>query len=469
MQRKQSIVNNVIIIGGGISGLAAAYRLHQSNPSLQLTLLEQADHVGGKIVTDNLDGLIVERAPDSFLARKPRGIGLCEELDIVDKLHGRRPEHADKTKVRFDGEFHPLPAGLSGMIPTNLDDLAQNPLISPEGQARLAEEVTIPAAPENGDESVANFVSRRLGPEVYEKLVEPLMSGIYAGDGEQLSLAATFPQLRQLELKHGSLLNGLDAASAKSQQPPTYPPFVSLQGGMGTLVEAIVATLPEGTIQAGVTVSVVTAVDRGYIVETSTSESLAADAVILATPAFVTAKLVEQLDPALATAHAEIPYASSAIVTLAYRKSDLSDVPEGYGYVVPSIGGSDVLACTWSSNKWEGRADAEVLLLRVYIGHYAGQDVTKLSDAELYQMAHTELEASFETDGEPLLQRIDRWPLGMPQYNMGHVERLATITARLTEHPGLFVAGAAYRGVGIPDCIREGETAAVGVIEYLNN
>ncbi len=469
-------MNHVIIIGGGISGLAAAYRLYKSDPDLPFTLLEQSARLGGKVITDQIDGLIVEGAPDSFLARKPRGVGLCEELGIADQLSGRRPEHADKTQVRFDGEFYPLPSGLSGMIPTDLDALANNPLISPEGQARLAQEATIPPALLNGDESVASFVSRRLGREVYEKLVEPLMSGIYAGDGEQLSLDATFPQLRQLEVKHGSLLNGFNAAStnkqptANSQQPPpTYPPFVSLDGGMGRLVDAIVATLPATSLRTGSAVTMVESqVGGGYTVLLESGETLSADAVVLATPAFVTASLLGTIDPVLADAHAGIPYASSALVTLAYRKSDLSSVPEGYGYVVPSIAGSDVLAATWSSNKWAGRAADDLLLCRVYIGHYGGRDVTKLSDAELIAMAHDELRGSFEADGAPLLERVYRWPLSMPQYNLGHTERLATIGERLPHNPGLFLAGAAYRGVGIPDCIREGEAAAAGVLGYLN-
>jgi len=477
-------MKRILIIGGGISGLATAYRLHKSDPALEFTLLEAAPYLGGKVITEQIDGLVLEGAPDSFLARKPRGVGLCEELGLADQLTGRRPEHADKTKVRFDGQFYPLPSGLSGMIPTDLDALANNPLISAAGQARLAEEATIPPAVygpntqqaglEDGDESVANFVSRRLGREVYEKLVEPLMSGIYAGDGEQLSLGATFPQLRQLEQKHGSLLQGLGAASARSSlaTPPTltYPPFVSLEGGMGRLVDAIVATLPAAALR---TESTVTRVEReeqgGYRVLLATGDSLTADALVLATPAFATASMLNTIDPLLAEAHAAIPYASSALVTFAYRKADLSCVPEGYGYVVPSIAGSDVLAATWSSNKWAGRAPEDLLLCRVYIGHYGGRDVTKLSDEELVALAHEELRGSFTADGPPLLQRIYRWPLSMPQYNLGHLARLATIDERLPHNPGLFLAGAAYRGVGIPDCIREGEKAAAAALAYLKN
>lgn len=469
-------MKHVIIVGGGISGLAAAYRLHQSNPALDVLLIERDSRLGGKVKTDLIDGIIVEQAPDSFLTRKPRGVGLCEELGIAEQLAGRRPEHADKTQVRFDNAFYPLPSGLSGMIPTDLEALAQNPLISAAGQSRLAQEATLPPRPTSGDsasddESVASFVTRRLGREVYEKLVEPLMSGIYAGDGEQLSLAATFPQLRQLEQKHGSLLKGLEAASARAKQQPavtsSYPPFASLRDGMGQLVDALVGALPTSWLRTGVAVTKVEATADGYDVTLDSGETLATAGLILATPAFVTAELLAEVDATVAAAHAAIPYASSALVTIAYRKADLSVIPEGYGYVVPSVIGSDVLACTWSSNKWAERAPDEILLMRVYIGHYGGRDVTTLSDAQLVQMAHEELAASFEADGEPLFERIYRWPKSMPQYNMGHVTRLATIREHVAHHPGLFLAGAAYTGVGIPDCIREGEDAAVGVLEHL--
>ncbi len=463
-----------MVIGGGISGLAAAHRLHKLDPTHSITLLEQAERLGGKILTEQLDGLVVEGAPDSFLARKPRGVGLCEELGLADQLTGRRPEHADQTKIRFDDAFYPLPTGLTGMIPTNLDALADNPLISPAGQARLAQEATLPPAPGTADESVAAFVSRRLGPEVYEKLIEPLMSGIYAGDGTQLSLAATFPQLRELERKHGSLLRGLTATSAAraanaDNRTPDYPPFVSLTGGMGRLVDALVEQIPAGTLCTGAAVKAVESVATGgYRVVLASGEVRTANALIVATPAHVTANLLTAVDSTLAAAHAQIPHASSALVTFAYRKADLSSVPTGYGYVVPSIANSEVLACTWSSNKWAGRAPDDLLLCRVYIGHYGGRDVTQLGDEELVAMAQAELAGSFTATAAPRLQRVYRWPLSMPQYNLGHTERLATIAERLAAHPGLFLAGAAYRGVGIPDCIREGEAAATAATAYLN-
>lgn len=461
-------MTQVVIIGGGMSGLAAAYRLHKLDPTLKLTLIERDERLGGKILTDALNGFVLEGAADSFLARKPRGVGLCEELGIADQLYGRDPRHA-KTFVKADGALYPLPAGLSGMIPTNLEALANNPLISPAGKERLAQEVTLPPRPksaDNDDESVASFVSRRLGREVYEKLVEPLMSGIYAGDGDQLSLAATFPQLRQLELNHGSLLKGLTAVPESSSSGQKYPPFVSLPGGMATLVQAILDQLPTNTIVTGRSVATISRnANHAYRIALADGASLEADALILATPAFVTAHLLEPVDATLAAAHAAIPYASSAIVTLAYEEA--IPQPEGYGYVIPRIANSDVLACTISSNKWHGRAPAAGLLVRVYLGHYGQRDVTQDSDAELLALAQQEVAETLDLTATPTFHRIYRWPLSMPQYILGHTDRLAQIATCLPNHPGLFLAGAAYRGVGIPDCIREGEDAAQAAIQYL--
>ncbi len=466
-------MSSVVIIGGGITGLAAAYRLRKLAPTVAITLIERDERPGGKLITDQIDGLTIEGAPDSFLARKPRGVGLCEELGLGGRLYGRRPEHADKTEVKYAGLLYPLPSGLSGMIPTNLDALADNPLISPAGRLRLAEEIAIPPAAPNGDESVANFVSRRLGREVYEKLVEPLMSGIYAGDGEQLSLTATFPQLRELELKHGSLLKGLQIPSTQAppatREAPAYPPFVSLRGGMGELIDALVAQTPDLDLRLGTAVTTVTraAGAPGYQVELSSGETLDAATLIITTPAFVTAQLLEKVAPEVAAAHAAIPYASSALVTLAYHKADLAAVPQGYGYVIPSVSGSDILACTFSSNKWTDRAPEEMLLLRVYIGRFGHRDVTQCSDDELVALAQAEVAETHAITAQPAVQRIYRWPLSMPQYNLGHPELLGRIAVHLPQHPGLLLAGAAYHGVGIPDCIREGEEAAASAARYM--
>jgi oxygen-dependent protoporphyrinogen oxidase len=449
----------IVVVGGGIAGLAAARRLETLVPDAELVLVEKDGRLGGKIRTEHIGELVVEAAPDSFLSRKERGIGLCEEIGLADELVGRRPEHAG-TFVRRGRELVPLPTGLTGMIPTDLDALTGSELLSAEGRERLAAEVDLPPAVGVDDESIAAFASRRLGREAYEAIVEPLATGIYGGDGEQLSLGATFPALRALELEHGSVLRGLAAQAAASTAE--HPPFVSLRSGMETLVRRLAESLERTRIVLGLAVARVDRHRGGYAVPLADGELLAAEGVVLAVPAFSAASLVPDLDADLAAAHAEIPYASSTIVTLAYREADLGRSLDGYGYVVPRTEGSDVLACTWTSSKWEGRAPAGEALVRVYAGRFGRTDVTHRTDDELVELASAEL-ALVGIVGEPRLTRVHRWQQGMPQYTLGHLERLERIDALLSRHRGLAVAGAAYRGVGIPDCIRSGEDAAEAV------
>jgi protoporphyrinogen/coproporphyrinogen III oxidase len=446
----------VAVVGGGIAGLAAARRIEVIAPDADVLLVERDPVLGGKLRTEHVDGFVIEAAPDSFLSRKERGVGLCEALGLRDELVGRRPEH-HRTFVRVGDELHPLPEGLTGMIPTSLEALEVTELLSAAGKARFAAEVDVPARRGPADESIGAFVSRRFGREAYEALVEPLMTGIYGGDGDKLSLQATFPQLRVLELEHGSLLRGLTTPA-----PSELPPFVSLRNGMGTLVDALRDSFERTHLVTGRAAVRVLPGDEGYRVELADGETHAADGVVVATPAYVTAELIADLDSELAAEHLAIPYASSVVVTLAFSRADVVPL-DGYGYLVPRVEGRDVLACTWSSQKWKGRAPDDCVLLRVYAGRFGGRDLTEDVDADLVALAREEL-AFLGVAAEPLLQRVQRWPLGMPQYILGHPERLARIDDGLAAHPGLEVAGAAYGGVGIPDCIRSGELAAESVV-----
>jgi len=449
----------ITVVGGGIAGLAAARRLEVLASDAEVLLVERDAMPGGKLRTEHVDGFVIEAAPDSFLSRKERGVGLCEELGLREELVGRRPEH-HRTFVRVGDELHPLPEGLTGMIPTSLDAIEASQLLSPEGKARFAAEVDMSARRGHDDESIGAFVSRRFGREAYEALVEPLMTGIYGGDGDQLSLQATFPQLRVLELEHGSLLRGLSAPA-----PSELPPFVSLRDGMGTLVDTLRDSFERTELVTSREAVRVLAGDAGYRVVLAGGETHAADGVVVATPAYVTADLLVDLDPELAAQHRAIPYASSVVVTLAFSRADVVPL-DGYGYLVPRAEGRDVLACTWSSQKWEGRSPDDCVLLRVYAGRFGGRDLTEDADADLVALAREEL-AFLGVTAEPILQRVQRWPWGMPQYVLGHPARLARIEDGLAAHPGLALAGAAYRGVGIPDCIQSGELAAESVVRAL--
>jgi oxygen-dependent protoporphyrinogen oxidase len=453
----------IVVVGGGIAGLAAACRLEVLVPDTELVLLERTERLGGKLLTERVDGFVVEGAADSFLSRKERGVELCEELGLADELIGRRAENA-RSYVRRGDELHPLPEGLTGMIPTNLDALAESALLSPEGRERLAAEVDLPPAPPGGDESIAGFVSRRLGREAYVNLVEPLVTGIYGGNGERLSLQATFPGLRTLELEHGSLIRGLLTQSVESAGD--LPPFVTLRTGMETLVATLVSGLERTRV---VTSRAALSLERtvsGFVLELGGGGKLEADGVVIAVPAFAASRLLVQLDRELADLLAGIPYGSSAIVTLAYRREDVSHPLDGYGYVVPSVEGSDVLACTWSSSKWEDRAPEAFALLRVYAGRFGRRDVTRMDDTDLVALARQEVRV-LGIEAEPHLARTHRWPQGMPQYVLGHSERVAEIESALARRRGLVLAGSAYHGVGIPDCIRSGEQAAASIAHAL--
>lgn len=454
---------DAVIVGGGISGLAAAYRLRRLAPGASITLLEASGHLGGKIGTERERRFLIEWGPDSFLSRKPAGITLCRELGLTGELIGRNPALA-RTFVLRHGRLHPLPEGLTGLIPTNVDALTGSTLLTDAARERLAQEPSLPPRPAGGDESIAAFIARRLGQELLDNLIEPLMGGIYAGQVDQLSLAATFPQLRQLELAHGSLLGGLQARPAGPE--PACPPFVSFRNGMATLVQALVAATPDVTFQGNGAVSAVYPSVEGYTVTLASGARLRARAVIVTTPAFVAATLLEGIDTAIAGDLSAIPYASTALVNLAFDEDQVPPL-DGYGYVVPRIEGRAALACTWTSRKWPNRSPNGSVLLRLYFGRFGGPDVSAYDDECLLTMARAEVRETLGIDVPPTLHRIMRFPRAMPQYNLGHLDLVARLERRLKALPGLYLAGAAFRGVGIPDCIVSGEAAARGAHNHL--
>ncbi len=458
-------MKRILIVGGGIAGLAAAYRLAREMRAAQVTLIESEPRLGGKIVTERVGGFLLEGGPDSFLSAKPRGLGLCRELGLAERLHGTN-ERLRRTYVLRGGQLYDLPEGLSGLVPSRLEPIARSQLLSAWGKLRLAGEYFVKARPgaSAGDESVASFVRRRLGGEAYARLIEPLLSGIYAGDGEQLSLAATFPQLRQTELDHGGLMKAMlnrasRPAPAKAGQPQ-LPPFLTMPGGLGEIVDALEARLSSVEILRGVSVTGLERAGKGYRLRLSTGEAREAEAVILATPAYVTAELTAGLDAPLAEALRGIPYSSPATVYLAYAVENMPRPLDGYGYIIPRAEGRPILACTWASSKFSNRAPEGFGLIRVFIGRAGQPDVLAQDDAALVALARAELAGTLDIQAPPAFQRVFRWPRAMPQYNLGHLGRVAAIEQRLEGLPGLFVAGNAYRGVGLPDCIASGETAA---------
>lgn len=462
----------VIVLGGGISGLAAAYSLENSDPHLHITLIEAEPRCGGKIVTEAGDGFLIEGGPDSFLSGKPRGVGLSRELGLGNALLGTTPQQ-HRAFILFDDRLYPIPEGLTGLVPTRLAPVARSGLLSPTGKARLALDYVLPRREGDGDEGVGAFVRRRLGNQAWERLVEPLMAGIYAADGDQLSLQATFPQLCAAEREYGGLIKGVLAAraAAPASNAAALPPFLTPEAGLGSLVDHLASSLQQHgvTLRTGIAAHTVAASAEGFRVVLANGEVLSADAVVLATPAYASAALLHDLDAALAAELDAIPHASTAIVTLAYRQEEIPRLLDGHGYVVPRIANSPILACTWSSRKWQGRAPQGWELLRIFLGR-SGAAYDRLldeDDAALLALAQAEVAARLGVRTPPALARVQRWPRGMPQYVLGHPERLARINAAVAGHPGLYMTGNAFQGVGIPDCIASGERAAADVVAFL--
>ena len=469
----------IVIVGGGITGLAAAYSLRQQARTLQqpleIVLVEAAPRLGGKIATERVQGFLIEGGPDAFLTQKPWALQLCEQLDLTDQLVAPRP---GKTYVLLGGRLRRLPEGAMGLIPTRLGSFIRSELFTPWGKLRMGLDWLIPPRRDGHDESLAQFIKRRLGHEALERLAEPLLAGVYAADPERLSLLATFPRLRELERQHGSLIRGV-LRQRRLQRPPRSggsgsvekprPVFMTLRDGLSALVDALVAQ-----IQSSVSLCMGQRVVRlervkaaSYQLTLADGQKLIADAVVLATPAYVTAELLEALSPEAAALLAEIPYASTAVVTLAFRRSEVERPLDGTGFVVPRVEGRALTACTWSSSKWPERAPEGFTLLRSFFGRSGAEETLKLADNELIELALKELRELLGIRGRPLLARVHRWPKAMPQYRVGHLERLAQIENALSEHPGILLAGAAYRGIGLPDCIHQGVQAAERVLQQL--
>lgn len=478
-------MKHIVIIGGGIAGLSAAYYVSKGSKSgIKITLLEQAVYWGGKLVTERIPfgagDFVIEGGPDTFVVTKPWGVELCKELGLADRLRGTNPE-TKKTYILKNGRLHELPGGLTMMVPTEFGPLLRTGLLSWPEKARMGLDFVLPAARGDGDETLGAFVTRRLGRAAYENLIEPLMSGIYAGDGDRLSLQATFPYLRDLERQHGGLVKGalalrqerLRRAPRNGNNPAPRPGsrgiFLTPLTGLAEITEAIVGRLEtnEVDLRLQTTAQRLSRETQGYSVILSSGESLLADGVILATPAFIAAELIADFAPELAAQLSSIDYVSTATVTLAYRESDLPRPLDGYGYVIPRCEGRKALACTWTSTKFPHRAPDGYALLRVFVGRAGQEGEIAWDEAGLLQAARAELRLTLGITAEPLLKRIYRWEKAMPQYNLGHPERLRRIEAYLTAHPGLALAGNGYQGIGIPDCIHSGELAAEKMLSSL--
>lgn len=467
-------MNRVIVIGGGIAGLSAAYYAYKKIPDVQVTLIEAGSQWGGKISTDRVpfdDGqFIIEGGPDTFLATKPWGVALCKELGLSERLHGTDPNKKN-TYVLNKGRLLPLPDGLAMMIPSDIPSILRSRLISWLGKARMGLDFVQPAKAVNGDESLGAFISRRLGREAYENLIEPLMSGIYAGDGDQLSLASTFPYLRDLETRHGSLARGALQMRKQSHGKAVQgsrSAFLTPETGLAEMVDALVEALQLDHADLRLNTRAVRLAQRdmGFQVHLEDGTTLDAALLILATPAYVSGQLLTTIDRELASILQGIPYVSTATVSLAYRLADVPRELDGYGYVIPRREGRKALACTWTSTKFPHRAPEGYALIRVFAGR-AGQEIP-WDEKELLALAREELNLTLGITAAPLISRVFLWDKAMPQYNLGHPDRLKRMETALQHHPDLALAGNGFRGIGIPDCIYSGELAVDRIFKFIH-
>lgn len=473
----------IAVVGAGIAGLATAHRLvelsreHQRRERqkpIELMLLEAGRRLGGAIGTERTDGFVIESGPDSFISEKPWALDLCKRIGFTRRLVRTRDEHR-RTYVVHGGKLHALPDGFLLLAPTQLWPLIASRLFSWPGKLRMALDLVLPRGPERRDESLGAFVTRRLGRQALERVAQPLVGGIYTADPDDLSLAATMPRFLEMERKSRSVIWAMWTAqwrmaaatggagrttNGRATSGARWSLFVSVDDGMQSLIDALAQRLPEGVVRLGSAVASLRREELGWKIFTSEGRVIGADAVVLATPAHQSARLVADLDPKLADELRGIPYASSATVSLAYREDQIPCGLDGFGFVVPLVEARSIVACTYSSMKYPGRAPEGHALLRAFVGGAMQQSLFEQDDAAMVESVRRELRELLGITSEPLLTRVHRHPQAMPQYRVGHLDRMARIDAALAQHAGLAVAGNAYRGVGIPDCVHSGEIAA---------
>jgi len=455
---------HVLIIGGGISGLAAAHRVLELNPSTRVTILEASSKLGGTIQTEHRDGFLLERGPDSFISEKPHALALAKRLGLESQLIQTNEEFRRSFIVR-NGRLRAVPEGFQLMAPSRMWPFITSDIFSMAGKARMAADLFLPRKSTNGtsDESLASFVRRRLGEEALARMAQPMVGGIYTADPETLSLRATLPRFLDMEQKHRSLILAM-MRQGREQKTGTsgarYSLFVSFDQGMQVLVDAVTRINADFRLKTRVQR---VSFDQGWMITTDKEEQIKADAVCLAVPAYVAASLLDNTHEQLAQKLMQIRYASTATINLGYRRAAIAHPLNGFGFVVPLIEKRSLIACTFSSVKFSGRAPDGHVLLRAFAGGALQPEIFALDEGDMAVRVETSLRELLGIREDPLFVEVAKWERSMPQYEVGHLERVGEIERLASELPGLALAGNAYRGAGIPDCVRSGEAAA----EYL--
>ena len=485
----------VAIVGGGISGLAAAYflekRAAEAGMDMAIDLIESRERLGGVIVSERSEGFLVEGGPDSFLAQKPAAIDLCRALGLAGELIPSNDQQR-KTYILQNGRLKALPDGLMFLLPTKVAPILHSELFSFAGKMRLAISPLLMPRRVEGDISVADFVTERLGREVFERLAEPLLSAVYGADVATLSARAVLPRVLEMEQKYGSLWKAVRAvkkgaraagrspgraAESSAREGAAAPPsslFVSLREGIGQLAEALRKSLKRTQFVTGMEINRVRLTDpvgdshAGYSLEATSGEGTA-QAVILCTPAHAAAKLVASLDPNLSAKLAGIPYHSTLTVSLGFEQDAIRRPLDGFGFVVPRGEGKRMVACTWVSTKYAFRCPPGRVLVRAFLGGARDESVVNEDQRTVLDTVLRELDELLGVRSAPVFTRTYRWPGAMPQYNVGHPVRVQEIWRLLERHPGLYLAGNAYKGIGIPDCIDSASQAAAAAMRYLQS
>ena len=468
-------MKRVIVIGGGIAGLAAAHRLSELKQErkldLSVTLLEASQRLGGTIATERVGDFLVEAGPDSFITEKPAALKLCERLGLTPRLISTIAAN-QKIYIVHRGRLEPLPEGFFLLAPTKFGPFLQTPLFSWAGKLRMAAELLLPRGNLDEDESLGTFVRRRFGKEALERVAQPLVGGIYASDPDKLSLTATMPRFKEMERQQRSVIYAMWASQrARAQNRESgsgarWSLFVTLAGGLQELIDALAKRMSDASVHLNAPVGKLQhdATDGIWRVELKSAETLSADAVIIATPAFRAGEILRAAAAEAASELANIPYASTAIVSLAYRRTDFPAVPKSFGFVVPAIENRKIMACTFSSLKYPGRAPEDQILLRAFVGGSLQAELFERNDDEIAAHVRHEIADLLGITAEPVFSRVWRHPNSMPQYHVGHAARIQRIETSLAKFPTLALAGSAYHGVGISDCVRTGEQAAEKII-----
>ncbi len=451
----------VVIVGGGISGLATAHYIKgRLGDEVQLTVIEAGPKLGGKVSTEQFGGHQVDVGPDALLVRVPAMAALLKDLGFGDQLVAPSTLGA---YIWSRSRLRRIPTGTMFGVPDRLVSLLKSRLLSPMGLARAALDLVLPRRPVSDDPSIADLVAPRLGSQVFDRLVEPLLGGVHAGRATELSARSTVPEIAALATKNRSLYLGLLGLRRHAKPKSGGPVLVTLAGGLGRLVEALTERLKDADLRVNSAVRLVAREGDGYRVELLDGESITADAVVLATPAFASARLLADMAPKIAAVLGEVPYVDVATIWLAYPRSAMGRPMDGTGFLVPPEEDKFLVGCTWSGAKWPHLADDDLVLIRGMVGRRGDTRWMSMDDETMVRRVHDELVESMGLTSGPVDQSVQRWPQAMPQYLVGHAGRLAALDAGLTHLPRLYLTGASYRGVGIASCVADAERKAQDV------